>query len=80
LGGLAIFIGFSVTVLIAQVLPVPRFDDVEIIRLIGLLLGGALIFLVGLLDDLFELSYFWQFLGQIAARRGGLRQFHLLQP
>ncbi|MAU11205.1 MAG: undecaprenyl-phosphate alpha-N-acetylglucosaminyl 1-phosphate transferase [Anaerolineaceae bacterium] len=67
LGGLAIFLGFTVAVIAAQFLPVERFDSLEIIRLLGLLLGGAMIFLVGLLDDLYELSYFWLFLGQIVA-------------
>jgi len=64
LGGMAIFISFTVTVILAQYLDVPRFDTMEIIRLVGLLLGGCAIFLVGILDDIFELSYFPLFIGQ----------------
>ncbi|MCB9459895.1 MAG: undecaprenyl/decaprenyl-phosphate alpha-N-acetylglucosaminyl 1-phosphate transferase [Anaerolineaceae bacterium] len=67
LGGLAIFLGFTVAALAAQALPVERFDSLEVVRLVGLLLGGAFVFLIGFLDDLFELNYFWLFLGQILA-------------
>ena len=67
LGSIALFGGFTVAVLLAQGLPIPRFDAYEMIRLTGLLLGGTLIFVVGLLDDLYELNFFWQAMGQIAA-------------
>lgn len=66
-GGLAIFAGFTVAAIAAQFLPVPRFDDLEILRLIGLLLGGTLLFVVGVIDDIYELNYFWWFLAQIVA-------------
>ncbi len=56
LGGLAIFAGFIVAALAAQLLPVPRFDPSEVIRFTGLMLGAVLIFVVGLLDDYFELN------------------------
>jgi len=65
LGGLAIFGGFIVTIIAAQFLPVPRFDPYEIIRLMGLIIGSTLIFVLGMLDDLIELNYFQSFLGQI---------------
>lgn len=67
LGGLAIFGAFIITIILAQFLPVPRFDPYELIRLVGLILGGILIFIVGLLDDIYELNYFQLFLGQIFA-------------
>ncbi|HVU10426.1 MAG TPA: MraY family glycosyltransferase [Phototrophicaceae bacterium] len=67
LGGVALFGGFVIAALAAQLLPVPRLDGYEIIRLIGLLLGGVIIFIVGLLDDIYELSALAQFLGQSAA-------------
>ena len=67
LGGLAIFAGFTVAVLIAQFLPVPRLDPYELIRLTGLLLGGCIIVVVGLIDDWLELNFFWQAIGQIMA-------------
>lgn len=56
LGGLAIYAGFMIAILAAQALNVPRFDSNEVIRLIGLILGGTLIFLTGMLDDAFELN------------------------
>ncbi|MBC8171603.1 MAG: undecaprenyl/decaprenyl-phosphate alpha-N-acetylglucosaminyl 1-phosphate transferase, partial [Anaerolineae bacterium] len=56
LGGVAIFAGFMVAALAAQVLPIPRFDPYEVIRFTGLLLGAGLIFGVGLLDDWLELN------------------------
>ncbi len=65
LGGLAIFIGFTCAVLLAQFLPVPRSDPNEISRLAGLVCGGALIFILGILDDVFDLSYLQIFFFQI---------------
>lgn len=67
LGGLAIVAGFFVAVLAAQALPVTRSDPYEVIRLVGLLLGALVITIVGILDDLRELSYFQLFMGQIFA-------------
>ena len=64
LGGVAIFAGFMVAAVLAQFLPVPRFDPNETTRLAGLIIGGALIFLLGIVDDLFDLNYFQIFLGQ----------------
>ncbi|MEO8612624.1 MAG: MraY family glycosyltransferase [Chloroflexota bacterium] len=67
LGGVSLYIGFTITVLLAQFLPVPRLDPYEVIRLTGLLLGGTIIFIVGILDDIFHFSSFPQFLGQFLA-------------
>ena len=67
LGGLALFGGFTAAVLAAQVLPVPRLDPNESTRLIGLLLGGTIIFAVGVLDDVFEFGPLPQFVGQSLA-------------
>jgi UDP-GlcNAc:undecaprenyl-phosphate/decaprenyl-phosphate GlcNAc-1-phosphate transferase len=67
LGGFALFVGFSVAVIVAQLLPVPRFDPYEAIRLTGLLLGGLIIFLFGLLDDIFDFDWLPQYIGQIIA-------------
>lgn len=67
LGALPIFIGFILTVLIVQALPIPRFDPKEVIRLVGLLAGGTLIFIVGLFDDIYDLSPLKQGIGQILA-------------
>ena len=60
-GGIALYVAFTVAALAAQWLPVPRFDPNEIIRLIGLLAGGALIFLFGLADDRWSLAPRWQY-------------------
>lgn len=67
LGGVSLYLAFTITVLSAQVLPVPRLDPYEVVRLVGLLLGGTVIFLVGLLDDIFQFKAFPQFLGQFIA-------------
>ena len=64
LGGVALYGGFVTAVLAAQILPVPRLDSYEVIRLSGLLIGGTVVFLVGLLDDIYDLSPLIQFLGQ----------------
>lgn len=67
LGGVALFFGFTITAIVAQFLPIPRFDDQEIVRFAGLVLGGLLIFIIGILDDLFELSAVRLAIGQILA-------------
>ena len=67
LGGLAIVIGFIAAVLAAQLLPVPRQDPAETQRLAGLILGGLLIFAVGVIDDLRDLNYAQIFVCQAAA-------------
>jgi len=67
LGGVALFVSFIVTVVIAQFLPVPRFDPNEVLRLVGLIIGGVVIFGVGMLDDVFELNAVQIGIGQIIA-------------
>ncbi len=67
LGGIALFGGFTIAALAAQALPVPRMDGMEIIRLSGLLLGGAVIFIAGLLDDKYDLAPLPQFTAQSVA-------------
>jgi UDP-GlcNAc:undecaprenyl-phosphate GlcNAc-1-phosphate transferase len=61
-GGIALYLAFTVTALVAQLLPVPRLDPNELIRLIGLLAGGVFIFLFGLADDRWNLTPRWQYL------------------
>lgn len=67
LGGLPMFGGFVVAALLAQVMPVPRGDPNEIIRFIGLLLGGTVAFLLGLWDDKYELGQAPQYIVQLFA-------------
>ena len=56
LGGLGLFVGFMLTAILAQYLPVPRFDPNETVRLTGLVIGGVFIFVFGILDDVYDLS------------------------
>ena len=65
LGGIVIFGGFTVAVILAQFIPIERSDPYEIFRLVGLVVGSAVIFILGLVDDLFGLNWFQIFLGQI---------------
>lgn len=65
LGGVAIFIGFAVGILVAQFVPVERVDQLEILRLSGLILGGLVVFMLGVLDDIYDLNYVHIFIGQI---------------
>jgi UDP-GlcNAc:undecaprenyl-phosphate GlcNAc-1-phosphate transferase len=67
LGGAAIYGGFTLTVLVAQFLPVPRLDPYEVVRLSGLLIGSTLMFVVGLLDDWLDLPALPQFFAQFLA-------------
>ena len=65
LGGMVIFVGFTVAVVLAQFVPIERSDPYEIFRLVGLVLGSAVIFALGLADDFYGLNWFQIFLGQI---------------
>ena len=67
LGGLALYAAFTAAVLVAQVMPVPRFDNWEWVRLTGLLLGGLFIFTFGLLDDIFDFGPLPQYIAQLTA-------------
>ena len=67
LGGLAIFVGFIVAVIVAQFVPIERQDPYEIFRVSGLILGSLVIFVLGVIDDIFGLNWFQIFIGQIFA-------------
>lgn len=67
MGGVAIFFGFTIAVIIAQFLPIPRFDPAEIIRVMGLLLGGTFLFVIAILDDIYEFNAVQLGIGQIFA-------------
>jgi UDP-GlcNAc:undecaprenyl-phosphate GlcNAc-1-phosphate transferase len=66
-GGMAMYGAFTVAVILAQFLPVVRTDDKEIIRLAGLLIGGAFLFVFGILDDKYEFSALPQYIAQLLA-------------
>lgn len=76
LGGAAIFCGFMVAAFAAQLLPIDRFDPKEVMRFVGLILGGVIIFIVGLLDDIYELNPLQIGIGQIFAA-GAAIMFHI---
>jgi UDP-GlcNAc:undecaprenyl-phosphate GlcNAc-1-phosphate transferase len=82
IGGVAVYLAFVIAVIVSQLfvvnpaapgsnlpgsLTVYRFDPKEVIRLAGLLIGGTLIFLVGLYDDWRELSPVPQYIAQVIA-------------
>lgn len=67
LGNLPIFASFTIAVLIAQSLGVTSQDPQEPTRLAGLLLGGAFVFIYGLIDDRLNLKPGWQFIAQFIA-------------
>jgi UDP-GlcNAc:undecaprenyl-phosphate/decaprenyl-phosphate GlcNAc-1-phosphate transferase len=66
-GGMALYVAFTGTVIVAQFLPVERTDPQEIIRLVGLLLGGAFLFVFGILDDKRDFSALPQYIAQLLA-------------
>ena len=67
LGGLSLFLGFAAAALLAQALPIPRHDSLEVFRFIGLMLGAAFIFIVGILDDRYDLSPLTLYAAQLVA-------------
>jgi len=64
LGAIPLFGAFVVAVLISQLFQVGTSDPNEGQRLVGLLIGGAVIFVIGVLDDKFNLSPAVQFAAQ----------------
>ncbi len=64
-GGLALYGSFTIAAFVAQLMPIERTDPNEIIRFIGLIVGGALAFILGLIDDKLELPALPQYIGQI---------------
>jgi UDP-GlcNAc:undecaprenyl-phosphate GlcNAc-1-phosphate transferase len=67
LGGAALFLPFVAAVLLTFLLPVERKDPLEVHRLTGLLLGSAIVFLLGVWDDKRELGPVPQFAVQLVA-------------
>ena len=75
LGGIAMYVGFTVAVLATLLLPQnwlpPRLDPKELTRLTGLLIGTGAVFVFGLLDDRFQFpsrpQYIAQFLSSLIA-------------
>ncbi len=79
LGGVALYLGFVVAVLVASRLDVPRFDPNEPRRLLGLLLGTTVVFLLGLVDDRYDLKPGPQYLLQALAAVVGMAGLIFIQ-
>lgn len=67
LGALPLFGAFTVAALVSQVFGVKTSDSNEQTRLTGMLIGGAVVFVLAVLDDKFNLPPVAQFLGQALA-------------
>jgi UDP-GlcNAc:undecaprenyl-phosphate GlcNAc-1-phosphate transferase len=67
LGGVPLFLAFVAAVAVGQVLGIPTADAKEPVRLLGLLAGGGFLFVVGLIDDRWELGPVPQFAAHFAA-------------
>jgi UDP-GlcNAc:undecaprenyl-phosphate GlcNAc-1-phosphate transferase len=63
-GGIALFVAFMSAALLAQWLPVARQDPKELTRFLGIALGMTFLFVVGYLDDRYELRPGPQYLAQ----------------
>ncbi|MHB0876877.1 MAG: glycosyltransferase family 4 protein [Anaerolineae bacterium] len=79
LGGIALYAGFVIAVLVAQLLTVPRTDPNEPRRLIGLLAGTTVACILGLIDDRKRLGPGPQYLGQFAAVAVGMAGLIFIQ-
>ncbi|MGI6367553.1 MAG: glycosyltransferase family 4 protein [Anaerolineae bacterium] len=66
IGGLGLFPAFAIASLIPVLVGSPRDDALELTRLTGVLLGMAIVWVMGLLDDKFKLSPGWQLAGLVA--------------
>jgi UDP-GlcNAc:undecaprenyl-phosphate/decaprenyl-phosphate GlcNAc-1-phosphate transferase len=70
-GGVAMYAGFTVAVLLTLFVPAtffpPRLDPGELTRLTGLLIGVTAVFIFGLVDDRLELSSKQQYAGQFCS-------------
>jgi UDP-GlcNAc:undecaprenyl-phosphate GlcNAc-1-phosphate transferase len=67
LGALPLFGAFTLAALASRAFGLPTADPNESTRLIGLLTGGAIAFVLGLLDDKYELRFGPQLLGMALA-------------
>ncbi|ONI44089.1 undecaprenyl-phosphate alpha-N-acetylglucosaminyl 1-phosphate transferase [Candidatus Epulonipiscioides gigas] len=63
MGGIAIVLGFIITL----ILFFPNINGLEIKQIIGIVIGGIIIFILGLLDDIYELKARVKLLVQVAA-------------
>ncbi len=73
LGGLFIYPAFLVTALFPLLLGIPRNDPLEVTRLIGVLAGMGIVWLMGLVDDCRELGFWPQLIGLLLAALVAIR-------
>jgi UDP-GlcNAc:undecaprenyl-phosphate GlcNAc-1-phosphate transferase len=67
LGGLGLMVGFFGALAYAYVTPIPTEDPNEMRRLWGVIIGGLWMFVLGALDDRFDLPAWAQYLGYLLA-------------
>lgn len=67
LGGVAVYLGFAVTVIVALLSGIFPSEAILSKHLIGLLLGGLWLVIGGILDDIYNLKPRWQILGPLLA-------------
>ncbi|MCX6019235.1 MAG: MraY family glycosyltransferase [Chloroflexi bacterium] len=67
LGALPLFGAFTAAALLGHMFGLPTQDPNERLRLLGLLAGGAIAFVLGVIDDRFELRFGPQLFGQALA-------------
>lgn len=67
LGGLAMVLAFIITAILTQFLPIDRPDPNGLIRLSGLIIGSIFIYLVGIIDDKYDLSPLQNYIAQLIA-------------
>lgn len=73
LGGLFIYPAFLIAALFPLLVGIPRNDPLEVTRLIGVLIGMGVVWLVGLVDDCVELGFWPQFMGLVLAALVAIR-------
>ncbi|MBN1400285.1 MAG: undecaprenyl/decaprenyl-phosphate alpha-N-acetylglucosaminyl 1-phosphate transferase [Anaerolineae bacterium] len=73
IGGLALLPAFAAAALLPLLLGVPRDDPLELTRLTGVLLGMAAVWVFGLIDDKYRLSFWPQVLALLVASAIAIR-------
>ncbi len=67
LGGMGLVLGFYGAIILSRILAIPTSDPNETRRFWGLIIGGALMTIVGLLDDRYDLPASAQYTGYVLA-------------
>lgn len=85
LGGMALFVGFGMAMLIAHALPTLQGTFHTGNEILGVLCGGAIVFVLGVLDDRYELDSLTKFAGQVTAAAvmsivGGIQLLYIYVP